>query len=358
MNRSIKSSLLAAAIVGLVSGCGGGSGSGSVNTTGALGGKAAVGSPIVNAAVNVVCAGGANLATTTDSTGAWTVSIAGQTFPCAVEVSRGTINAVANAIAYHSVATSIGVVNVTPLTDLLVANLVRANPNTWFSGLNASAFGAVNAITIGAALIQVRAALSAFAALAGIDPITAPFTAASGNAIDDMLTALARALLNSSVSYASLLTAAAAPTITPPAGLASALTTAYAGTTSGSGFTLGSANAACTGAVAAFFVANARTATGTITTYNATPGATPTVLGVFVNGATAPVTVNANCTITVGAYTLTSVDGSYTFANNQSDVNMAGTFVANGHFEKFANGTSLLGFSNPANTDAVQFSLP
>ncbi len=356
MNRLIKSSLLAAAIVGLVSGCGGGSGT--VNSSGTLSGKAAVGSPIVNAAVNVVCAGGTNLSTTTDSTGAWTVAIAGQTFPCAVEVSRGTINAVANATAYHSVATSLGVVNVTPLTDLLVANLVRANPNTWFSGLNASAFGAVNATTIGAALTQVRAALPALAALATTDPITQAFTAASGNAIDDMLTALARALLNSSVSYASLLSAAAAPTITPPAGLASALTTAYAGTTSGSGFTLGSANAGCTGAVAAFFVGNARTATATITTYNATPNATPTVLGVFVNGATMPVTVNANCSIAVGAYTLTSVDGSFLFANSQYDVDMASAFVAHGHFEKFANGTSLLGFSNPANTDAVQFSLP
>ena len=354
MNRSFKSSLLAAAIVGLVSGCGGGS----VNSTGALGGKAAVGSPIVNAAVNVVCAGGANLATTTDSTGAWTVAIAGQTFPCAVEVSRGTINAVANAIAYHSVATSIGVVNVTPLTDLLVANLVRANPNTWFSGLNASAFGAVNAITIGAALTQVRAALSALAALAGVDPITQSFTAASGNAIDDMLTALARALLNSSVSYASLLTAAASPTITAPAGLASALTTAYAGTTTGGGTTPVAGSAGCTGAVAAFFVTNARTATATIRTYNGTPNATPTVLGAFANGTTTPVTVNANCTITVGAYTLTAVGASYTFANNQSDVDMTGTGVANGHFEKFANGTSLLGFSNPANTDSAQFFLP
>jgi hypothetical protein len=118
------------------------------------------------------------------------------------------------------------------------------------------------------------------------------------------------------------------------------------------------ATTGCSGAVGSFFAANAKTATASITTYNATPNATPTVLGVFANGASASVTVKSDCTITVGSYTLKATDGTYTFANNQSDVDMTGTGIANGHFEKFANGTSMLGFKDPASSDAVQFNLP
>lgn len=357
MNLSIKAGLLAAVVICLLSACGGGGGAAS---TGTLGGKAAVGFPIVAGTVSVVCSGGGRLASTTDIAGAWLVTLSGQTLPCAVEVTGGTINGIANSLAYHSVAMSFGTVNVTPLSDLLVANLAGTNPTTWFAGLNANSLAAINSSALSAALTRLRAALPALAALVTIDPITLPFIATSGNAIDDMLSALRAALANSGVSYASLLSAATASTITPPAGLGAALTTAYSGTSTGGGSGNGGGSTGCTGAVSAFFVANARTATGSITTYNGVPNATPTVLGAFANGTTTPVIVNSNCTITVGAYTLTAVNVTFFYdsVGNQYDVDMTGTGVAHGHFEKFANGTSLLGFSNPANSDSAQFSLP
>ncbi|OIQ72560.1 hypothetical protein GALL_458120 [mine drainage metagenome] len=358
MNFSIKKCLLGAAVLGLISGCGGGDSS-SAPAASTLSGLAAVGSPIVNGAVKVVCAVGSALDTQTDATGAGTVTRSGQTLPCAVEVSGGTIGTggAANASAYHSVATSAGTVNVTPLSDLLIANLSGVDPSTWFAGVSASSLGQINSAALSTSLTKIRTVLAGLTALGSIDPITLPFTAASGNAIDDMLSALWAALASSGVSYSSLLSAATASTISVPAGLGTALSAAYANTTSGGG-TKPSNGSGCTGAVATFFAANVRTSTGTIATYNATPNATPTVLGVFANGTTASVTVHSDCTVTVGNITLTAWDGTFFNANNQVDVDMAGIGFRFGHFEKFQNGTSLLGFQDPTNTDAVQFSLP
>jgi hypothetical protein len=362
MQLSKFNCLLTAATVGLLSACGGGS-----SSSGTLSGTAAVGSPIALADVKIVCAGGSTLSTSTDSLGAWSKALSGQTLPCAVEVTNGKVNGVTNTVAYHSLALTAGTVNVTPLSDLLVANLAGKNPSTWFAGLNTnpgSTLGAVQAKTVDAALAQVRAALPALTALANSNPITQAFTAASGNAVDDMLAALAAAL-TSPGAYDTLLTAATAATITPPAGLGAALTTAYATTKTGGSTTTGGSTATtgsvgCTGDVATFFANNAKTSNATVTTYNATPNATPNVLGKFANGSTASVTVNSNCTISVGGYTLAVVDKTFFFGNGQYDVDMAGTGVKNGHFEKFANGTSLLGFSDPAtgSSDSAQFSIP
>ena len=90
-----------------------------------LSGTAAVGAPIVGAAVNVTCAAGAALSNipATSAIGAWSVTLSGQTLPCAVQVSGGTVNGAANTTTYQSIANAYGIVNVTPLTDLLVANL-------------------------------------------------------------------------------------------------------------------------------------------------------------------------------------------------------------------------------------------
>ena len=236
MIASKKIWLLAATVIGLVSGCGGGGDGGNTATPGVLGGTAAVGSPIVGGSIGVTCAGGSVLpATTTSATGAWQVTLSGQTLPCAIQVSGGTVNSVANTNAYHSIATALGNVNVSPITDLIVANLAGAAvPGTWFSGLNSAAFSAVTVNAVTAALAQVRSAL-ALSALNGIDPLTIVFTAAGGNAMDDILTALKAAITNTGGSLAALRAAAAGATFTAPAGFSTALATGYAGTKSGGG---------------------------------------------------------------------------------------------------------------------------
>ena len=230
--------LLTVALSGCGGGGGGGGGSaGTAPVTGTLNGVAAVGTPIVGGTISVFCAqGNAIAAVTTDSNGAWSVNLTGQTLPCAVQVTGGTINGASNNTAYHSIAITTGTVNVTPLTDLIVANLTGTTPRTWFASLSSTpASLGISQNQVDTALANLIAALPALP-LGTVNPITTPFTAISGNVTDDMLTALAAAIANNTVgvNYASLLGNLSAST-TPVSGFAAALTTAYTGTTSGGG---------------------------------------------------------------------------------------------------------------------------
>lgn len=219
-----------------VAACGGGGGGGESSTTAStLGGVAAVGSPIANGTVQVKCAGGVILTGTTTSAGAWQVTISGQTLPCAVEVSGGTVNGTANTTPYHSVATSFGTANATPLTDLVVANLAgTATPGVWFAGLTTAALVQITTISVNTALTNLRIAFSGLAPLGMVDPITTAFTPTPGNTSDDMLAALKTSMANTGVTYATLLNNASTPNFANPvAGFGNALATAYAVTASG-----------------------------------------------------------------------------------------------------------------------------
>ena len=186
-----------------------------------LGGTAATGAPIDGGVVTLKCATGTATDPETNDDGTWEVPLAGLTLPCAVEVSGGNLPV---GQVYHSVALQAGTVNITPLTDLVVANLAGQAPSTWFAGLDANAFQLITANAVNAALGNVRGALG-LAALNGVDPLTVGFNAASGNAHDDILEALKLALTAAGTTYPNLLNAAQNPTITPPAGLATALET-------------------------------------------------------------------------------------------------------------------------------------
>ncbi|WP_296445058.1 hypothetical protein [Rhodoferax sp. UBA5149] len=360
LNRGVLLGLLC---VAALTGCGGGdnvtAGTPAAST---LSGVAAVGFPIVGGAVNVTCAGGSALTSPTSSTGAWQVTVSGQTLPCAVQVSGGTVNGAANSTKYHSIATSLGTVNITPLTDLLVANLSRAIPSAWFASLNSAALTPINAAAVGAALTQLRTAL-ALTQLSGIDPITLAFTAASGNLIDDMLAALQTAMTNAGVSYATLLSAATGSTFTPPSGMSTAFASAFSGTTSGgtAGGGSGSGGVGCTGQVATLFSnAKGSYSAAAMTFDNAAFGTTPTspVAG-FVNGVNSNITVNADCTITVGAFTLTYKSGSYaefpSGADTQYNIDLTGVGVKDPHFELFTGKRSLTLFDTVNTSQGVSF---
>jgi len=218
-----------------VAACGGG-GSGSPApgiTSSALSGVAEVGYPIANGTVQVMCAGGGPLNTSTDSAGAWQITLSGQTPPCAIEVSGGTINGVTNSIPYHSIATGLGTVNVTPFSDLVLASLAgTATPNIWFAGLTPAAIAPITLASVNTALANQCAALSGLPTLCTTNPITTVFTPTSGNTLYNMLLALQMAMLNTGVTYTSLLNNASAPTYSAPAaGFNTALTTAYTATT-------------------------------------------------------------------------------------------------------------------------------
>lgn len=248
MNQSIRNASLPILACLLVA-CGGGggstgtsssssggssSGSSSGGASLSLNGTAAVGLPIVDATVSVVCSGlDAVSTTTTDTSGNWHIAIPGASVACALEVSGGTIDGLANTATYHTIATSSGTNNITPLTDLVTASVAgTADLHTWFTGLTGSstAITTVTPVevqfawssTVGTRLPGIGAAIS--------DPVTVAFSATPGDTIDNALTALGAALTATGVSYPVLLGNMAGNTA-PVAGFGSTLSTFYSAIT-------------------------------------------------------------------------------------------------------------------------------
>ncbi len=230
--------LLAATIIigALITACGGGGGStasgggGSGTTT--LTGVVAVGSPIVGGTVTVKCVSGNSLTATTNYAGAYSITLSGQTLPCVAELSGGSINGVPNTISYHSIATASGTLNVTPLTDLMVANLTGATPSTWFA--NPTTLSAVTSTQVNTALTNTATALGITTSLGANNPITTSFSAVNGGVLDDLLIALKKSLASGGTTntYSLLLADAAATGFTAPS-FTTNVTTAYATTVSG-----------------------------------------------------------------------------------------------------------------------------
>lgn len=214
---------------------------GGSDDTPTLGGTAAIGAPIVGGTVSVRCAAGSTLQTTTSSTGAWQVVTSGQTLPCKIEVSGGGL-----AQPLYSVALSFGTANITPLTDLVVANFAASLPAAWFADASTSNFQAINASAVSGAVTQIRTALG-LSAINSLDPISSSFNPTPGNPMDGALEALMTVVSN----YNALLAAASSGTLStflqPYSG---ALQTAYSnavasGGTSGGGAGTGGSNTSC-----------------------------------------------------------------------------------------------------------------
>jgi hypothetical protein len=211
----------------LVAGCGGGDDPAAAPS---LSGVAAVGTPIVGGTVTVKCAGGAALNATTSSGGNWQVSFSGQTLPCAVQVSGGTAGGAANSTPYHSIALSLGTVNLTPLTDTVMAQLLGSAPQGWFAS---PTFTGINTTALTTALNTVKTQLGLASTLGSINPLTSSFVARQGDTMDNILEAFKGALTALSKTYAELLAAAQTGQYTGFSGFSAAFSTAYSSVGSG-----------------------------------------------------------------------------------------------------------------------------
>lgn len=238
MRRAWFEAWVMASFAMVVAACtGGGDDAPPAVVSGDLYGTAAVGTPIAGGDVAVKCAGGAAAVAVTGSDGGWRVTLDGHTLPCVVQVSGGSLPA---GEAYTSLALQLGVTNITPLTDLIVANLVGRDPRQWYQALDAAALRRIDGAALEAAQARVRHAL-ALPALSTVDPIRDAFTATIGNIVDDILEALAQALSAAGMSYAQLLQVAAAGNdfASSVQSLSQALVTAYANTATGGGSSSG-----------------------------------------------------------------------------------------------------------------------
>jgi hypothetical protein len=140
MKFKIKPLALGIACAGLLTihGCGGGGGVADNDLT--LSGVAATGLAIDGGTVEVKCATGAGSGTTlSDGTGKYTVTVLGGVLPCLLEVTSKD-----KVTVLHSLAEGTGksaTANITPFTELLVANLSGEDPSTYFKAFASATAG-------------------------------------------------------------------------------------------------------------------------------------------------------------------------------------------------------------------------
>lgn len=190
-------------VVATLASCGGGDGPATTSSGSSLSGVAAVGAPIASGTVDVRCAGGAALVTSTSVNGTWSVTLQGQVMPCLVSVSGGNLPP---GQLLHSIAAAPGHLNVTPLTTLVLANAFGTVPSPQMPlpslaelpGLLQAGQEKIRASLIEAGFTDVPA-----------DFLTVPFQPVAGDAYDDLLERLRESLEDAGVSYEDLVEEAA-----------------------------------------------------------------------------------------------------------------------------------------------------
>jgi hypothetical protein len=183
---------------------------------------------VVGGRVDVACAGGADLTTTTSASGTWQVALSGHALPCKVRVTGGNLS---SSQALHSVAVDLGNVNITPVTDLIVANLGGTTPAAWWAAATPAELGKISATQVSAAVDRIRSGLN-LSTLAGVNPVTATFTATPSDPLDKALEAIKAVFTD----YSALLAQAQGNNFAAfVQNYASALNQALAGTGTGTG---------------------------------------------------------------------------------------------------------------------------
>ena len=212
---------LALVTAGLMTACGGGSSDTppppSAPTTVTLTGVVARGAALAGAAVSAKCA--ANTGTATSGTsGAYTLTVTAGVFPCVLQATSSDAATVLHSVATAGPAGSTTAnANITPLTELLVAQVTGTQPATYMASVAASTLAAaITTSTVSTAQTAVVATLTAAGvSLTGItnmvtDTLVPASTGSTGNAYAQVLGALNQAITSSGTTLAALTTSVAA----------------------------------------------------------------------------------------------------------------------------------------------------
>ena len=164
-------------------GGGGGGGGGPVSGATVLSGTVAAGAPIIGI-VNVKGANGATASSMIAANGSFSLDVAALTANY-ILFAEGTVNG--KTVKIYSVAVTPGTINITPITDLIVANALGAKPD---DSLVASWTGnQVTAAELDAAKTTVQTAIAPLLTATGgssVDPLTGSFNA-DGTGLDKSL---------------------------------------------------------------------------------------------------------------------------------------------------------------------------
>jgi len=186
--------------------CGGGGGGGSASPAGASGtngtttdltlsGTAATGKAIAGAIINAKCQVGTGTATTI-ADGTYSLVVAGGKLPCVLQITNP-----ADGSKLHTVVTGSGntaLANITPLTEMLVARVLRNEPAVFFAAFDAAVVAnTATTASVKAAQTDVGTILSGTVDTSALgDFIATPLRAATpsnptgGDSQDKMLDAL------------------------------------------------------------------------------------------------------------------------------------------------------------------------
>ena len=189
---------------------GGGGGGGGTSTTLSVHGVAATGAALTGANVTAKCATGTQTGTT-GTDGSYTLSITDGVLPCVLEASSGSTT-------LHSLASGSGTTataNITPVTELVVAQLSGQDPATFFAGTTAGSASIASTVTTDAVAAASQSVVQTLAA-AGLDttavgdPLTGTLAAGSGSGYDGVLDTLGSTLASSGATLATLTATVAA----------------------------------------------------------------------------------------------------------------------------------------------------
>lgn len=161
-----------------------------------IAGTAAKGAALAGAAVSIKCAAGTGTATTA-SNGTYTVTITGGNLPCALKVV-GTEGSVFHSVVAGTTNSGNFAANITPLTEMMVAQIAGAAPGSFFDGFSSST--AVTPAALTAAVDYVKVALAGSADLTGFNPATDVLVI--GNPLDQKIDAVMAALAVAGTSLA------------------------------------------------------------------------------------------------------------------------------------------------------------
>jgi hypothetical protein len=178
------------AVTSLLVACGGGgSESVALSTPTYLNGFAAMGAAVSNGNVTAKCVAGPPLTTSSDSSGAFTLTLtASHSAPCMLQITGGSLGA----SQLHGFAGATGRVNLTPITDLIVSKALGSNPSTVFTAFSTSNSNLISS-NLTAAKSYVNAQIASITnASVTIDPLNGVFVVGDSN--DRVLDSLGTAL--------------------------------------------------------------------------------------------------------------------------------------------------------------------
>lgn len=173
--------LSALALASLVA-CGGGGGGDAASTGVTLKGYAATGVALASASVDIKCAQGTGTATT-NASGYYETTLANAVLPCVLKVTNNVAGS--NNVTLFSVAAGSGsgavVANITPLTQLVVANATGNDPAAFFASFNGEQLATISSSNLSSAITKVADELKPIVDISNTNPLTGSLTPATSN---------------------------------------------------------------------------------------------------------------------------------------------------------------------------------